>query len=352
MKKLLLFSIMLINLNSFSQITTVISGLDTPRELIVSGNDIYFVDSGSGKIYKFDFTSSNPSKTEILTGLINPESLLIKDNILYYGEDISGSNNDRLSKYDLSSTNSPTVIFSSILSPRNLLLHNNDIYFAEQVADRVSKFDITDSSPQAIIIIDNISFPTGLALVSNELYIKNQTPSPSSHIVSTLDISQTNGTLTEIFSTIDFFYEDIAIKDNYLYCLDFSGGIVYRFNLNNSNPIAEEIANGLNNPRNLLFIEDILYISELNQISKLDISTLSVLDIEKNEFSLYPNPSSLYIQFSGLLKEEEYHIYNVFGSEVSKGFISNLKKVNIQKLNVGIYFIKLENGFIQKFIKK
>lgn len=92
----------------------------------------------------------------------------------------------------------------------------------------------------------------------------------------------------------------------------------------------------------------------LNTIVGLQVYTISVenYNLLKSQIKIYPNPSSLYIELSGLLKEEEYHIYNILGNEVSNGIVSNLGKVNIQKLNVGMYFIKLENGFTQKFIKK
>jgi len=108
-------------------------------------------------------------------------------------------------------------------------------------------------------------------------------------------------------------------------------------------------------PKNTLLNKGICWNElALNTIVDLQAYTLSTenYNLLKSQIKIYPNPSSLYIELSGLLKEEKYHIYSILGNEVSKGSITNFEKVNIQNLNVGIYFIKLENGFTQKFIKK
>jgi len=108
-------------------------------------------------------------------------------------------------------------------------------------------------------------------------------------------------------------------------------------------------------PKNTLLFKGICWNEPaLNTIIGLQGYTLSNENYNtlKTKLKIYPNPSSLYIELSGLLKEEKYHIYSILGNEVLKGSIKNFEKVNIQNLNVGIYFIKLENGFIQKFLKK
>lgn len=108
-------------------------------------------------------------------------------------------------------------------------------------------------------------------------------------------------------------------------------------------------------PKNTLLYKGICWNEPaLNTIVALQAYTLTTenYNLLKSQIKIYPNPSSLYIELSGLLKEEKYHIYSILGNEVSKGSITNFEKINIQNLNAGVYFIKLENGFTQKFIKK
>ncbi len=69
-------------------------------------------------------------------------------------------------------------------------------------------------------------------------------------------------------------------------------------------------------------------------------------------FSLYPNPSSDYIEISGLEKNEKYTIYSTIGTLVKSGMIADDQKISIQNLTNGVYFLKLNEGGFLKFIKK
>ncbi|MEO9571546.1 MAG: T9SS type A sorting domain-containing protein [Polaribacter sp.] len=83
----------------------------------------------------------------------------------------------------------------------------------------------------------------------------------------------------------------------------------------------------------------------------------SVLGIEDmyptvSNIRVYPNPASDFIQVSGLATTVDYTIYSVLGSEVGSGTIFKNEKIQISNLINGIYFLKLANGNMLKFIKK
>lgn len=81
--------------------------------------------------------------------------------------------------------------------------------------------------------------------------------------------------------------------------------------------------------------------------------SLSMSEFEvKEKIKLFPNPSSEQIKISGLTKSENYFIYNIIGSEISKGKINNNGIIEIKSLNNGLYFLKIENGKTLKFLKK
>lgn len=83
------------------------------------------------------------------------------------------------------------------------------------------------------------------------------------------------------------------------------------------------------------------------------ISTLSLDDLNlKNSIKIFPNPALNFVQISGLTKSEKYKVFNVLGKEVLNGLISNNEKIEIQVLKSGIYFIKFDNGYTLKLIKK
>lgn len=67
---------------------------------------------------------------------------------------------------------------------------------------------------------------------------------------------------------------------------------------------------------------------------------------------LFPNPTTEYIQISGIKNMENYSIYNVNGSEISTGSISIYEKIDVRNYSNGLYFLKFENGNTIKFMKE
>lgn len=79
---------------------------------------------------------------------------------------------------------------------------------------------------------------------------------------------------------------------------------------------------------------------------------LSIDEVEVSLFKIHPNPSSEFIQVFGLLKTEDFKIFNVLGKEIANGIISNHDKIDIQNLTNGVYFLKVQNKEPLKFIKE
>lgn len=84
--------------------------------------------------------------------------------------------------------------------------------------------------------------------------------------------------------------------------------------------------------------------------SNTTLSTNDNISIEK--IKIFPNPSSNFIEITGLTTKNSYEIYNTLGKEVKKGIVSENEKIDIQNLTNGIYFLKLENKKTIKFIKE
>lgn len=70
------------------------------------------------------------------------------------------------------------------------------------------------------------------------------------------------------------------------------------------------------------------------------------------KIEVYPNPSTDFIQVSGLKNTENYTIYNVTGQQIGNGTMTNNEKINIQNLSNGMYFLKFNNAETFKFVKK
>ena len=95
------------------------------------------------------------------------------------------------------------------------------------------------------------------------------------------------------------------------------------------------------------------YFAIIDDITILNATSLSTSNsILTNKISLHPNPSNHYINISGLTKKEKYTIYDILGTEISKGSIFDNEKINIENYSNGFYLLKFENGSTLKFIKE
>jgi len=85
----------------------------------------------------------------------------------------------------------------------------------------------------------------------------------------------------------------------------------------------------------------------------IDFSSLSMEDLTLNSknITIFPNPSSNFIQISGLTKTEKYILYNTIGTTINSGSISKNEKIDIKNLTNGLYFLKFENRNTLKFLK-
>lgn len=87
--------------------------------------------------------------------------------------------------------------------------------------------------------------------------------------------------------------------------------------------------------------------------ASLSFSGLAAEQFSKDRnIALYPNPSSNVVEISGIKKTENYQITDSTGKIMQSGSVSTNQKLNIQSLTNGVYFLKLENAEIIKFIKK
>jgi hypothetical protein len=83
-------------------------------------------------------------------------------------------------------------------------------------------------------------------------------------------------------------------------------------------------------------------------------STLNTNNHDQNKLitTLFPNPSSDFVQVSGLEKNESFEIYNILGIKMKSGKVSNNQKIDIQNFLTGVYFLKFDHGNTIRFIKK
>ena len=179
------------------------------------------------------------------------------------------------------------------------------------------------------IFIENLYFFLSTAFIGN-----------TANSILTIEGKKDGATMYTITKNSGFSDVETFSPNNGYTLIDFSteGGS------DNSNIAVDELVFTTTN--------DVDYIS-LDAFTWSSSPTLSTNDIEINKtFRLFPNPSTEFIQVSGLSKTENYRIYNTLGVEVNNGIISNNEKIDVTNLPNGLHFLKFKNGNSKNFIKE
>lgn len=81
--------------------------------------------------------------------------------------------------------------------------------------------------------------------------------------------------------------------------------------------------------------------------------SLSTEEFNRNQnVNLFPNPSSDFVEVSNIQGSQNYSIISSLGQIVVEGTITNGDKVDINAINNGVYYLKLEGGQTLTFIKE
>lgn len=79
--------------------------------------------------------------------------------------------------------------------------------------------------------------------------------------------------------------------------------------------------------------------------------TLSVQDVTKDQFALYPNPVKNELYLKGMDKSTDFMIYSAEGRLIKTGIYQSNKSINVSELIPGVYVFKIEDRNI-KFVKE
>lgn len=101
--------------------------------------------------------------------------------------------------------------------------------------------------------------------------------------------------------------------------------------------------------RNLLY--ETPELPSATPLQNIDLAYIPIASIEKEEFELeiFPNPASEFLNVTSVENPTTYEVVSLEGKLVKRGILNN-NPINIQNLNQGYYFIKIqtENGEILK----
>ncbi len=326
-----------------AQTTDVITNIFQPTSVFVDGNDIYY-GSYFGSLYKADITS--PQNQSIIIATSGVYRTFLYGNDLYVSERLEG----KISKIDLTqSSPSPVDVITGLYTPTGIFIQDDILYFVDGTS--ISKIDINDTNPVKTIISNTFNGPTGINMIGNDLYVAEF----DANKISKIDVTQSSPSPVDVITGLSNPTE-ILVVGNDLLVSEFGANRIIQIDLTNSTPVISDLVTNINNPTGLFLNGNDLYISVYgdNKIVKFSSPTLSTEEYSsgRQKIKIFPNPSTEYIQVSNLTANKNYKIYSILGTEIKSGYISNNDMIDIKSLTNGAYFLKLENVNSIKFLKK
>lgn len=339
-KKIPLLIVLLFTYNLISQTVDVVTGLNHPVGIAINGDELFIAEHshgpGSGIISKADLSIVNPTTEDLITGLTYPRAVCLVGDELYYAT-------SNLWKFNINDSNpTPTqVIYAN--SPRALIATDDEMFVSGD--DRISKIDLNSANPSLQLVVNNIEARIlAFALKGDELYFGY------SNKVSKINITDANPVVEEVITGFESNIYSLAFFGDTLIVGMALNYKLVTIDMNDSVLIAEDFIDNMSGqPMNLLVHNNELFIAggQGDKVFKVeDLGTL--LGIKKqNPFltlRMYPNPTSDFIQISGLNERIQYEIYNTNGAKVFEGTLEPKSQIDISRLSSGMYNLKLMDG--------
>lgn len=241
---------------------------------------------------------------------------------------------------------------TDLTHPTGLVFNGNDLYFIEFSLSKISKIDITDTTPSATSVITGLDLPNELTFDGNDLYF----PEYYNGKIFKIDITDTTPSPTNVISGLSGPIS-LLLNGNDLYIAEVNANKISKINISETTPTTTDVVTGINFPSSIVINGNSLYISARidGKIIKFTLESMSINDVlmNNNEINLYPNPSDNYIKLLGLKNPEKYEIYNIHGAQINHGIVTeDHEEIDVSAMASGFYFLKFHNRNAIKFLKK
>lgn len=328
---------------SSQTLTNYLTGLDNPKGLGFDSNGVLYVaEHNTSKIFKV--TAKETSTLFKNTGWKNNHIAFDNNDNLYTTNNFMGE----ILKIDING-NQEVFLNSSnnIGSPYGVRFDKDGNLICNATSGKLSKYSPTKVET---VIASGISSAKGFDLDSNgNIYLA------SSNQGKLLKID-TDGNVTTLLDGIFELSAVVVDKNDDVYFnhrQGFNTRKIRRYNVNDGTT-TDIITNGISSTVGDMIFDSSgnLYLTHDDKISIVENLVLSQEEFSfKKEVTIFPNPVKDEILISDEI--DSFQIFDVTGKEVQNG---NSRKIYVNNLNSGLYFLKLKNNeghlFSKKFVKK
>jgi hypothetical protein len=272
-----------------------------------------------------------------------PQDFTFDGDIMYYVAQGSSPTSGFVAKVDFSAS-TPTAVnlVENITYPRAIAIDANFIYY--NVYSQIFKISKTANNPTPVMVYNGVYEPKAFHIKNNELYIGE------GDRISKIDISQSNPTKIDLVTGLTNFTLSFAEYNNELYYS--TGYKVSKFSLATNTPTSSDViinleqrAYGIDFYNNFLYIDQTAVIGA-RKILKLDIQNIN-LGTEIIPANL-PYLSGLGLKFKGndlyfaSAPADLIYVYPNIATLSTKDFVFNNSKLKIYP-NPSSNFLKISD---------
>lgn len=312
--------------------------LEFPNRLLVIGDDLYF--SEDDRVSKIDLTDISPIRVTVFSDLNSTGGLSYKENDLY----ITEFSSSRIVKIDMTETSPASVIVTNSGKPNEMVFNDDNLYYSDNNNKRVYVHDTSSTSTVSQVLTSAFDeSPIGIEFKDGFLYVTTTNVSSTNNKLFKIDIN--NPVPIELMSGLQRPI-GIEFRGDYLYMAFLSADKIVKVDITQDPLVIEDVVS-VNNPTDIEFYNDIMYITQTsNRISKVDLSSLGIDEYEEIiKIKISPNPAEDILTISNLKHDTDYILYDINGRKLKSGSINESNnKINVSDLASGTYIIRIEDS--------
>lgn len=318
----------------FCQVTDVLTNFNSAglSNLTYKSNFIYFNSYVEKKVYRFDYTLTNPTVELVYQFTENPNFVYIENDNLFVGVE----NPFKTYKINLNADDFIIELVANVAGP--MVKIDDYLYIGQYSSSKIVKINLTTSSQTDLLVGYKPNFFT---VCENKLFF-------TSNYTNTLyKYDPSCGTLDTVLNNLNY-ASGIVMNEELLFICESAASSISIY----SNPsfqfqsLVPLPPNSWPNGailigNNLFFVQTIA-----GKISKMPINTFlgnSNFLTNDPKINIYPNPSVEVINIDSKYTFENYSIYNNEGKLIQNATITS-NKINVSELPKGQYILMLDKN--------
>ncbi|NMH27910.1 T9SS type A sorting domain-containing protein [Flavobacterium silvaticum] len=343
MKKLYISIIILLTLNSRSQ--TVSTFLESNENVLnalnIEDNDLYA--AGSGLIVKKNISSAGSSFTSSYIGGSGYSGICTIGDDTYISKNSNGD--PGIYKWNQSNSQFQLVLSSSTVGG---LAHRGEELYTRDV-DQIFKVDFSTTPATLVEIANNLTGTTffsrlGLKIYGDYLYVKELSG------ISRIDLNSPDYQKEFVVPCTGNSF--VKAADSVFYVTQGNGVNIVDSGSGTSSLLVN--LPGFIGTNDIVLKDNSLFVTAIegnyDQVARIDLEDLSVMDTETGKFVVYPNPSRDVLRIKSRQNPESVSIITQNGQLV-KTLPLQSDQIDISGLSKGIYFIKCGDSY-SRFVKE